>query len=75
MNKNTTDQMVLLVTDHKRILRSAIMEKRIDSRNIDSLMIRSLQYLDKITKITLADRSLCANLQPLSSMQPVNCSR
>ena len=43
--------MVLLVTDHKQILRSAFIEKQIDSQNVDLLIFIRLQYIVDKTKI------------------------
>ena len=35
----------ILVTDHTRILRSTIIEKRLDSQNVDPLIFIPLQFL------------------------------
>ena len=42
--------MALLEMVHTRILRSAIMEKWIDSLNIDLLIFRTLQYFKSVAK-------------------------
>ena len=70
MNKNTTTQMVLFVTDQTRILGSAIMEKTIYSQkyrftNKSDFTVCEIRYAEGKSLSCCKTEYLCLHLSPV----------